>query len=129
MLQQSPLALALSNSQKSLQVTAGGTQWPLRGDDSPAGDGPLPTPDIFMSDSLWDDSFFVIDPDEYYAMHYNNCGVISEVPAVTDNSDSFGTQHVAPFDLEITHSYPLVQERDHEMAFLVRHFTEVIGPW
>jgi hypothetical protein len=93
-------------------------------------------------ESLYPEDFFDLDPDIFYASHMNHCGFIPNAPYITsqgyllsDQSSSTGyasTGSRSSFDFII----PFIQggeitsaENEQEMAYLSKHFTEVIGPW
>ncbi|EME81783.1 uncharacterized protein MYCFIDRAFT_138994 [Pseudocercospora fijiensis CIRAD86] len=74
-----------------------------------------------MLDDMWkaqtfDPEFFDLQPDAYYSAAGNTCGFLPNVPEIVDES-------------QLTTSALITHERDHEMAYLIRHFTESIGPW
>ena len=40
----------------------------------------------------------------------------------------YGSNIWAP-DVQLNTSALITDEREHEMAYLIRHFTEALGPW
>ncbi|SMR56775.1 unnamed protein product [Zymoseptoria tritici ST99CH_1E4] len=117
----------------------------------------FPVPDDAMLDILWKDQtydpeWFDLEPEKYYSLAGNTCGFIPNIPNIVDEVDQSGylmgnTASVTPLstalgstgifsdsnlwnpDSQLQTSALITHERDHEMAFLVRHFTECLGPW
>ncbi|KXS94643.1 hypothetical protein AC578_2244 [Pseudocercospora eumusae] len=110
-----------------------------------------------MLDEMWktqtfDPEFFDLQPDAYYSAAGNTCGFLPNVPEIVDEvdqSDILLSNSVSGTPLstgiisgsysdsynlwapesQLTTSALITHERDHEMAYLIRHFTESIGPW
>lgn len=104
-----------------------------------------------MLDDGWNDQdfnadWFNIDPGEYYSNGLNSCGFIPNVPKIIDEVDrgdlmqstegaaaptpmSFSDTNIHAPESQMNTSAIITDEREHEMAYLVRHFTEAIGPW
>ncbi|KXL42457.1 hypothetical protein M433DRAFT_1199 [Acidomyces richmondensis BFW] len=103
------------------------------------------------NESIFDPAWFDLDPIAYYAQNNNSCGFIPQAHIVdeTDRSDlrattelasttpisvsggtaSFPESHLWASESQLQTSAIINDERDHEMAYLIRHFTEYIGPW
>lgn len=105
-----------------------------------------------MLDDLWNDQsfnpeWFNIDPTEYYSNGLNSCGFIPNIPKIIDEVDrsdlvqqsteggaaptpmSFTDTNIYAPESQLNTSAIITDEREHEMAYLIRHFTEAIGPW
>jgi hypothetical protein len=102
------------------------------------------------NDSNYDPAWFNLDPTAYYAQNNNSCGFIPSAHIIdeVDRRDLQQTTEPSsntPMSTAIT-SFPpesnlwasesqlhtsaiINDEREHEMAYLIRHFTESIGPW
>ncbi|TKA70243.1 hypothetical protein B0A55_06886 [Friedmanniomyces simplex] len=106
-------------------------------------------------DGPFDPAWFDLDPDIYYANQNNSCGFIPNAHIVdeVDRNDfkhgsetatgtpmsisalvSFagtgtGSSSLWPPEDQIKTSAIITDEREHEMAYLIRHFTEFLGPW
>jgi len=104
--------------------------------------------------ATFDPAWFNLQPDEYYQNSNNSCGfiphahIVDEVdrmdPRLTldidmsSGVDSFsGSNTLDCFaggnswarQSQLQTSAIITDEREHEMAYLIRHFTESIGPW
>ncbi|KAM3417488.1 hypothetical protein BST61_g5732 [Cercospora zeina] len=120
---------------------------------------PMPmafTTDDAVLDDLWntqhfDPQFFDLQPDAYYSAAGNTCGFLPNIPEIVDevdqsdfllsNSASGTPLSTAIFSgsfadstwwapaSQLNTSALITSERDHEMAYLIRHFTEAIAPW
>ncbi|KAK6439722.1 hypothetical protein LTR95_004076 [Oleoguttula sp. CCFEE 5521] len=95
----------------------------------------------------FDPDWFNLEPDSFYGKNNNSCGFIPNLPEIVDEVDKFdamtsieksdlrlprpGTSQSLPWatDSQFHTSGLITDEREHEMAFLIRHFTESIGPW
>ncbi|CAK4033020.1 C6 finger domain [Lecanosticta acicola] len=112
-----------------------------------------------MLDEVWknqtfDPQFFDLQPDLYYSEAGNTCGFIPNIPEIVDEVDqsdillnnsasatplSTGLGSTGLFSAEDSNvwapesqlktSAQITHERDHEMAYLIRHFTDTLGPW
>ena len=104
-----------------------------------------------MLDDVWNDQdfnpeWFNIDPDAYYSNGLNSCGFIPNIPKIIDEVDkgdamqstegaaaptpmSFSDTNIYAPESQLNTSAIITDEREHEMAYLIRHFTEAIGPW
>lgn len=112
-----------------------------------------------MIDDIWknqpfDPEFFDLEPDVYYSAAGNTCGFLPNIPEIVDEVDqsdillsmsasvtplSTGLGSTGLFSAEDSNlwapesqlktSAQITHERDHEMAYLIRHFTESLGPW
>lgn len=112
-----------------------------------------------MLDEMWknqtfDPEFFDLQPDLYYSEAGNTCGFIPNIPEIVDEVDqsdillntsasatplSTGLGSTGLFSAEESNvwapesqlktSAQITHERDHEMAYLIRHFTDTLGPW
>lgn len=112
-----------------------------------------------MLDELWknenfDPLFFDLVPEAYYNEAGNTCGFLPNIPEIVDEVDqsdilvnhsasatplSTGLGSTGLFsaddsnlwapESQLKTSAQITHERDHEMAFLIRHFTESVGPW
>ncbi|GAB7362119.1 hypothetical protein MBLNU230_g2146t2 [Neophaeotheca triangularis] len=103
-------------------------------------------------DQWFDDSFdpelFDIDPSAFYSRNNNSCGFIPNAPNIVDEVDKSDMQRDSMGDMspdlglpsltdfnmwagetQLQTSQLLTDDREHEMSFLIRHFTEAIGPW
>ncbi|KAK5695561.1 hypothetical protein LTR17_024578 [Elasticomyces elasticus] len=104
-------------------------------------------------DGPFDPEYFDLEPDVFYSAQNNSCGFIpnSNIIDEVDRKDfkmisdttistpmsmsgfmSFGGTGSSSFwppEGQQTTSRILTDEREHEMAFLVRHFAEQLGPW
>lgn len=114
------------------------------------------TNDDTMLDALWkndnfDPEFFDLQPDAYYSAAGNTCGFLPNIPEIVDEVDqsdillsnsasgtplstgifsgSFSDSNLWAPESQLNTSALITSERDHEMAYLIRHFTESIGPW
>ncbi|KAI5365015.1 Putative zn(2)-C6 fungal-type DNA-binding domain, fungal transcription factor [Septoria linicola] len=114
------------------------------------------TNDDAMLDTLWksdnfDPEFFDLQPDAYYSAAGNTCGFLPNIPEIVDEVDqsdillsnsasgtplstgifsgSFSDSNLWAPESQLNTSALITSERDHEMAYLIRHFTESIGPW
>ncbi|PIA91851.1 hypothetical protein CB0940_09484 [Cercospora beticola] len=114
------------------------------------------TTDDAMLDELWknehfDPQFFDLQPDAYYSAAGNTCGFLPNIPEIVDEVDqsdillsnsasgtplstgifsgSFSDSNLWAPESQLNTSALITSERDHEMAYLIRHFTEAIGPW
>lgn len=102
--------------------------------------------DDFWDDQSFDPEWFNIDPTEYYSNGLNSCGFIPNIPKIIDEVDrsdliqpstegaaptpmSFSDANVYAPESQLNTSAIITDEREHEMAYLIRHFTEAIGPW
>lgn len=103
--------------------------------------------DDFWNDQSFDLEWFNIDPTEYYSNGLNSCGFIPNIPKIIDEVDrsdlvqqstegaaaptpmSFSDMNVYAPESQLNTSAIITDEREHEMAYLIRHFTEAIGPW
>lgn len=103
--------------------------------------------DDFWHDQSFDPEWFNIDPTEYYSNGLNSCGFIPNIPKIIDEVDrsdlvqqstegaaaptpmSFSESNVYAPESQLNTSAIITDEREHEMAYLIRHFTEAIGPW
>ncbi|KAK0814146.1 hypothetical protein LTR75_004315 [Friedmanniomyces endolithicus] len=103
----------------------------------------------------FDPEWFDLNPDIYYANQNNSCGFIPNAHIVdeVDRSDfrpysetATGVQMSKSAPMSSTGTGPtrsnlwlpedqmqtsaiIADEREHEMAYLIRHFTESLGPW
>lgn len=100
-----------------------------------------------LDTSQFDPAWFDLEPDSFYGKNNNSCGFIPNLPNIVDEVDkndfrpsieNFGTpmsgSNTAESNLwapesQFHTSQIITDEREHEMAFLIRHFTESIGPW
>ncbi|KAK5732593.1 hypothetical protein LTR17_010408 [Elasticomyces elasticus] len=147
--------MSLSSSMQQLPIESMGVP-PLSDVDAALLAMPATLPfDNFMDDGAFvdgpfDPEYFDLEPDVFYSAQNNSCGfipnsnIIDEVDrkdfkmvsdttistpmsmtvAYTRSSSSFW-----PPEGQQTTSRILTDEREHEMAFLVRHFAEQLGPW
>lgn len=101
----------------------------------------------YWDDQSFDPAWFNIDPAEYYSNGLNSCGFIPNIPKIIDEVDrsdlvqqstegatvptpmSFSDTNVYAPESQLNTSAIITDEREHEMAYLIRHFTEAIGPW
>ncbi|EMC97336.1 hypothetical protein BAUCODRAFT_33056 [Baudoinia panamericana UAMH 10762] len=107
----------------------------------PQYDGPL-------NDTLFDPAWFNLEPDEFYGSGNNSCGFIPNAPIVDEvdrreYQPSIETATATPMsgigmlingnmwppEGQAKTSALIADEREHEMAYLIRHFTEALGPW
>lgn len=122
-------------------------------------DPPLQIPltnDDLMLDELWtnenfDPEYFDLQPDAYYSAAGNTCGFLPNIPEIVDEVDqsdillsnsasgtplstgifsgSYSDSQLWAPESQLNTSALITSERDHEMAYLIRHFTESLGPW
>lgn len=104
--------------------------------------------DALWNDATFDPAWFNLEPSEYYAEHSNSCGFIvnmdivdevdrndvmpsTEVAAATPMSGVLAIQDPNGYaqESQLHTSAIITDEREHEMAYLIRHFTEAISPW
>lgn len=113
--------------------------------------------DPAIMDALWqnetyDPEWFDLEPDKYYSLAGNTCGFIPNIPNIVDEVDQsdilmnnsasatplstglgstglFSDSNLWAPDSQLQTSALITHERDHEIAYLVRHFTESLGPW
>lgn len=95
----------------------------------------------------YDPQWFDLEPASFYGKNNNSCGFIPNLPRIVDEvdkqemrprpdllgtsvpmSDGTGGDHWAA-ESQFHTSQIITDEREHEMAYLIRHFTESIGPW
>ena len=98
--------------------------------------------------SQFDPAWFDLEPDSFYGKNNNSCGFIPNLPNIVDEVDKtlprptiepFGTPSSGLDGVDIGNlwapetqlhtSQIITDEREHEMAFLIRHFSESLGPW
>jgi hypothetical protein len=98
--------------------------------------------------SQFDPAWFDLEPDSFYGKNNNSCGFIPDLPNIVDEVDksiprptieAFGTPlsgldgvdigNLWAPETQLHTSQIITDEREHEMAFLIRHFSESIGPW
>jgi hypothetical protein len=112
---------------------------------------PIPD-DPLWKDQTYDPEWFDLEPDQYYSLAGNTCGFIPNIPNIVDEVDQsgvlmsnsasatplstalgstgiFSDSNLWPPESQLQTSAIITHEREHEMAFLVRHFTETLGPW
>jgi hypothetical protein len=101
----------------------------------------------------YDPEYFDLIPEKYYSLAGNTCGFLPNIPNIVDEVDQsdilinnsasatplstgFGStnmfsesNHLCAPDSQLQTSALIMHERDHEIAYLVRHFTESLGPW
>lgn len=114
------------------------------------------TNDDLMLDELWknenfDPEYFDLQPEAYYSAAGNTCGFLPNIPEIVDEVDqsdillsnsasgtplsagifsgSFSDSQLWAPESQLSTSALITSERDHEMAYLIRHFTESLGPW
>ncbi|KAK4539815.1 hypothetical protein LTR36_010349 [Oleoguttula mirabilis] len=106
------------------------------------------TLDALLNDTTYDPAWFDLDPDIFYSNNNNSCGFIPNAHIVdeVDRNDmrhtteaSAGTpmsgigssaySNIWAPEIQLNTSALITDEREHEMAYLIRHFTESIGPW
>ncbi|KAH9822731.1 Fungal specific transcription factor domain [Teratosphaeria destructans] len=100
-------------------------------------------------ESTFDPAWFDLDPQAYYAQNNNSCGfipnahIIDEVdraefqkntdpcttPDLSTALTSFPESSLWASESQLHTSALITDDREHEMAYLIRHFTESIGPW
>lgn len=116
-----------------------------------------PVVDELWNESDFDPAWFNLQPDEYYSSGNNSCGFIPAAHIVDEvdradlksnpvDLDALSTSGVDSFQgtsisdtlagenswarqSQLQTSAIITDEREHEMAYLIRHFTESIGPW
>lgn len=115
-----------------------------------------PMLDELWKNEAFDPEFFDLQPDVYYSAAGNTCGFIPNIPEIVDEVDqadllvggnsasatplSTGLGSTGIFsgsdsnfqwapESQLNTSAKITHERDHEMAYLIRHFTESVGPW
>jgi hypothetical protein len=98
--------------------------------------------------SQFDPAWFDLEPDSFYGKNNNSCGFIPNLPNIVDEVDktlprptveAFGTPlsgldgvdigNLWAPETQLHTSQIITDEREHEMAFLIRHFSESLGPW
>lgn len=77
-----------------------------------------------LDNLFFDPTFFDIDPQAYYAEGNNSCGLIANVPSVGNDGD--GVDDTGAEDYSDTAD---LSDYDHELAHLIRLYTENISPW
>lgn len=103
-----------------------------------------------LDTSQFDPAWFDLEPDDFYGKNNNSCGFIPNLPIVDEvdksvprpSIEAFGTPKsglgLDGVDLGNLWAFPesqlhtsqiITDEREHEMAFLIRHFSESLGPW
>lgn len=103
-----------------------------------------------LDTSQFDPAWFDLEPDDFYGKNNNSCGFIPNLPIVDEVDKSVPRQSIEAFgtpksglgldgvDLGNLWAFPesqlhtsqiITDEREHEMAFLIRHFSESLGPW
>lgn len=107
--------------------------------------------DSMLSDVLdtsqFDPAWFDLEPDSFYGKNNNSCGFIPNLPIVDEVDKSLPRPTIEPFgtplsgldgldngnlwapETQLHTSQIITDEREHEMAFLIRHFSESLGPW
>lgn len=105
--------------------------------------------DSMLNDtSQFDPAWFDLEPDSFYGKNNNSCGFIPNLPNIVDEVDkTLPRPTVEPFgtplsgldgvdignlwapETQLHTSQIITDEREHEMAFLIRHFSESLGPW
>ena len=112
--------------------------------------------EALWNDTTFDPAWFNIDPELYYANNNNSCGFIPNAHIVdevdrsrtrpTTDADTMSVSGLESFTVgsmpdafaggnswaresQLQTSAIITDEREHEMAYLIRHFTESIGPW
>lgn len=103
-------------------------------------------------DQTFDPEWFDLEPEKYYSLAGNTCGFIPNIPNIVDEVDQddvlmnnsasatplstglastnlFSESNLWAPDSQLQTSALITHERDHEIAYLVRHFTESLGPW
>ncbi|KAK4501633.1 hypothetical protein PRZ48_007442 [Zasmidium cellare] len=114
-----------------------------------------PMLDELWKNEAFDPEYFDLQPDVYYSAAGNTCGFIPNIPEIVDEVDqadmlvgansasatplSTGLGSTGIFsgsdsnwwapESQLNTSAKITHERDHEMAYLIRHFTESVGPW
>lgn len=99
----------------------------------------------FLENLTYDEEFFDLMPDVYYARHNNSCGFFPGVPPIISDIDqsSFGTYQPGDISSPDAHfsiaseiqrvttpaNQKIAEERENEVNYLVKNYTEVIGPW
>lgn len=117
----------------------------------------LPFTEAAVLDDSWqnesyDPEWFDLEPEKYYSLAGNTCGFIPNIPNIVDEVDQsdilfnnsasatplstglgstglFSDSNLWAPDSQLQTSALITHERDHEIAYLVRHFTESLGPW
>ncbi|KAM0719199.1 hypothetical protein Q7P37_005104 [Cladosporium fusiforme] len=100
--------------------------------------------------SQFDPAWFDLEPDDFYGKNNNSCGFIPNLPIVDEVDKpeprpsieaAFGTPisglgldgvdigNLWAPETQLHTSQIITDEREHEMAFLIRHFSESLGPW
>lgn len=101
-----------------------------------------------LDPSQFDPAWFDLEPDSFYGKNNNSCGFIPNLPNIVDEVDktlprptveNFGTPlsgldgvdigNLWAPETQLHTSQIITDEREHEMAFLIRHFSESLGPW
>ncbi|KAI6793075.1 hypothetical protein KC361_g6385 [Hortaea werneckii] len=102
----------------------------------------------FWDGGNYDPAWFNIEPELYYGNNNNSCGFIPNAHIIDEvdrndlrsNTDQaaatpmsgMGSSAFSNFwapESQLNTSAIITDEREHEMAYLIRHFTEAIGPW
>ncbi|EME42874.1 hypothetical protein DOTSEDRAFT_72349 [Dothistroma septosporum NZE10] len=142
------LPMVLDPTTEALLMDDGPMQIPLTDTD--------PTLDDLWKNEAFDPQFFDLEPDVYYATAGNTCGFLPDIPEIVDEVDhseillnhsasatpgstGFGSTGLFSGDdalsnfwapeSQLNTSAKITHEREHEMAYLIRHFTDSIGPW
>lgn len=100
-----------------------------------------------LDPSQYDPAWFDLEPDSFYGKNNNSCGFIPDLPNIVDEVDksaphptieAFNTPgsgldmdsaSMWATETQLHTSQIITDEREHEMAFLIRHFSESLGPW
>lgn len=100
-----------------------------------------------LDPTKFDPAWFNLEPDSFYGKNNNSCGFIPNLPDIVDEVDRLdarptteaydarlprpSTSQSLPWaaDSQFHTSGLITDEREHEMAFLTRHFVESVGPW
>ncbi|QIW98446.1 hypothetical protein AMS68_003964 [Peltaster fructicola] len=102
-----------------------------------------------VDEAAFDPEWFNLEPAAFYDDLGNSCGFLPNVPNIVDEVDQdpntfdIAKTLIADKDALATHedlgfwgsesqlqtSLIISDEREHEMAYLIRHFSESIGPW
>lgn len=108
--------------------------------------------DDAWQNETYDPEWFDLEPEKYYSLAGNTCGFIPNIPNIVDEVDQsdvlignsasatplstglgstnlFSDSNLWAPDSQLQTSALISHERDHEIAYLVRHFTESLGPW
>ena len=110
-------------------------------------------PDSMLEDvwdgTSFDPAWFNLQPEEFYGNNNNSCGFIPNPPDIVDEVDkenavqstepsatpmstgiaSYTDSNLCAPESQLQTSQIITDEREHEMAYLIRHFTENLGPW